>query len=113
MEILLLSGVLAGLVWFWADSTGAREQMLARCRLLCEDMNLQLLDQTVSLVRLRPARGEQGSAQWRRWYAFEYSVDGSDRWRGLARLCGRRVESIHMEHPSGPIIIEDGVRLGP
>jgi hypothetical protein len=113
VDIVLGLVVLAGLVWFWADSARAREQMLARCRRLCEEMNLQLLDQTVSLVRLRLGRGEQGQAQWRRWYAFEYSVDGRDRWRGTARLLGRRVESIHMEHPHGPVIIADRARLGP
>lgn len=111
MDTLLLFGLLAGMVWFWADGARAREQMLKRCRSLCEDMNLQLLDQTVSLTKLRVARGERGSVELRRWYAFEYSTDGADRWQGAAQLRGREVKSIHMAHPQGPIIIRDDARL--
>lgn len=85
--------------------------MVARCRALCEELNVQLLDQTVGLAKLSIARGEQGQLQLRRRYAFEYSIKGTDRWRGTAELCGRRIESIHMEHPNGPIIVRDESRL--
>jgi hypothetical protein len=107
MDVLLLSVAIAGLVWFWADSARAREQMLARCRALCEDLNVQLLDQTVGLARLSLVRGAQGRLQLRRRYAFEYSVNGADRWRGTADLRGRHIESIHMEHPDGPVIVNE------
>lgn len=102
----MLSGLLAALVWFWADSARAREQMLKRCRSVCEEMNLQLLDQTVSLKKLRLARSPRGSVELRRWYGFEYSTDGADRWQGSAQLRGCEVRFIHMEHPKGPIITE-------
>ena len=107
MDVLLLSGLLAGLVWFWADSARAREHMLNRCRGLCEELDFQLLDQTVSLKKLRLERSLRGNVELRRWYVFEYSIDGADRWQGSAQLRGREVESIHMEHPRGPIIIRD------
>ncbi len=111
LDTLLLLGLLAGLVWFWADSARAREQMLKRCRSLCEELNLQLLDQTVSLKKLRLTRGPHGNVELRRWYAFEYSIDGADRWQGSAQRRGREVTCIHMAHPQGPIIIRDGLPL--
>ena len=111
LDTLLLLGLLAGLVWFWADSARAREQTLKRCRSLCEELNLQLLDQSVSLEKLRLARGRRGNVELRRWYAFEYSTDGADRWQGIAQRRGHEVTSIHMAHPQGPIIIRDDLRL--
>ena len=107
LDTLLLLGLLAGLVWFWADSARAREQMLERCRSLCDELNLQLLDQTVSLEKLRLGRGPHGNVELRRWYVFEYSTDGADRWQGNAQRQGREVTFIHMAHPQGPIIIRD------
>jgi hypothetical protein len=111
MEILLCFAAIATLVWFWADSVWAREQMLRRCRALCGELDFQLLDQTIGLVKLDLGRGAQGHVQLRRWYAFEYSVNGKDRWRGMAELRGRHIESIHMQHPDGPIIVQSRSRL--
>ena len=109
MDMLLYFAAIAGLIWFWADSARAREQMLKRCRYLCAEMNVQLLDDSVGLAKLALGRGAQGHLQLRRWYAFEYSTEGADRWRGTAELRGRHIESIHMEHPDGPVIVSDGV----
>jgi hypothetical protein len=111
MDILLCFAAIASLVWFWADSARAREQMLRRCRTLCEELDVQLLDQTVGLARLALGRSLQGRIQLRRWYAFEYSINGTDRWHGMAELRGRHVESIRMEHPDGPVIVANGRQI--
>lgn len=108
MNILLLLAVIAGLIGFWIEATPAREQMLRSCRRVCEEMNVQLLDQTVALARLRLDRGLDGRLLLRRRYAFEFSISGADRWRGTAELRGRHIESIHMEHPDGPVIFGGG-----
>lgn len=111
MDILLWLAVIAGLVWFWADSARAREQMLKRLRRLCQEMNVQLLDETASLARLTLGRGVEGHVQLRRRYTFEYSISGVDRWRGTAELRGRYIECIHMEHPNGPVIVAGAGRV--
>jgi hypothetical protein len=111
MNVLLSLAAIAALVWFWADSARAREQVLERCRALCEEMSVQFLDQTVSLIRLLPARRE-GRLRLRRWYGFEYSLDGKDRWRGTAELWGRRIQTIHMQLPDGPVIVNNASRFG-
>lgn len=109
MEAPLLLALIGALVWLWWDSARAREQTLRRCQRLCKDLNMQLLDQTVGLVRLSFGRGPAGHVQLRRRYGFEYSIDGTDRWRGTANLLGQTVECIHLDHPDGPIIVKNGI----
>ncbi len=111
LDALLLLGLLAGLGWFWADSARAREQVLERCRWLCEELDLQLLDQSVSLEKLRLARGPRGNLELRRWYAFEYSIDGVDRWPGSAHRQRPEITSIHLAHLQDPIVIRDDLPL--
>jgi len=100
--------IMVGLVWFWVDSLRAREQILRYCTKVCEEMNVQLLDQTVSLSRLGLARDQQGRIHLYRCYAFEFSADGSDRRVGSAILLGSHVELVRMEHPDGTMIVEPG-----
>lgn len=109
VDVLLLLALIGGLVWLWWDSARAREQTVLRCQRLCNELNVQLLDQTAGLVRLSLGRGLAGHVQLRRRYGFEYSIDGTDRWRGTATLLGQHVEGIHLDHPDGPIIVSNGI----
>ena len=109
MEVQVLLALIGGLVWLWWDSARAREQTLRRCQRLCNDLNVQLLDQTAGLSKLSLGRDRRGHVQLRRRYGFEYSINGADRWRGTAALLGQQVESIHLDHPDGPIIVSNGI----
>lgn len=104
MDALIALAVLALLLWFWVDSMHAREEALRRCTILCREMDVQLLDQTVRMVRLRLARDDRGRIRVRRFYVYDFSTDGANRWHGIAILLGQRLEYLHMEHPDGPII---------
>lgn len=97
--------IIAALIWFWSDSLKARERMTSTCSRICSDMHLQFLDETVALARLRLSRAASGRLTWQRTYAFEFSESGSDRWRGRARLAGRKVELVQLENPSGVTIL--------
>lgn len=99
--------LIAGAVWFWIGSMRAREQTLARARRVCEQMNVQLLDQTVALSRLWVRRDSHGRLRLWRWYSFEFSTSGADRHRGAASLLGDQIQFVRLEHPQGPIIIPD------
>lgn len=110
--VILLLG--AATLAFWYDSLGAREQALSACRRACEQLDVQLLDQTVAVVRLGWGRDGHGRLRWRRGYRFEFSRDGADRWPGQLQLFGRQVESIQLEHPDGTIILgRHGRAAGP
>lgn len=90
------------IVWYWRDSLAAREATVAAARRACNDMGVQLLDQTVSLVG-RGVSLRDGPPRLRRRYRFEFSTDGSDRCLGHAETVGHRVVRMHLEDPSGII----------
>ena len=86
----LLAG--ASFVWFWMDGLRARELAVHHGMTLCHEAGMQLLDQTVSLRRVRVARRD-GLPTLIRRYGFEVSLNGSDRHRGHLDLGGHRLES--------------------
>jgi hypothetical protein len=94
--------LLALLGWFWLDSVRARDAAVAAARKACLADGLQLLDDTVSLARLKPARDDDGRLLLQRSYAFEYSDTGDNRRRGSVTLLGHSV-----------ILVNVGPRLVP
>jgi hypothetical protein len=96
---LLLLACIAGVAWLWFESMGARETAEGAARDLCAPLRLILLDDTVSLARLRPVRSPLGRWQIRRHYVFDYTDDGLRRLQGFVTLVGRRVESAGLADP--------------
>jgi hypothetical protein len=84
--LLLLS--CAWLVW---DNLRAREAAIAASRSLCKAEGLQLLDDTVVMQSLRPARDGGGRLRLKRVYVFEFSDTGNDRHKGSVTLLGDTV----------------------
>lgn len=95
-EILALLA-LATLVWWWLDSLRARERALEHCRYACERNGLQLLDETVACVSLRPERDADGRLVLRRIYAFEFTDNGNNRRHGSIVMLAGHVESVYTE----------------
>lgn len=90
--------LLLGLVaWFWWDSTRAKEVGVRAARRACERHQLQLLDDTVALSRLRTGRNARGQMQWRRAYQFEFTRDDEVRSHGTVELLGCTVTGLHLE----------------
>lgn len=88
----------------WWSSMKARELAIRHARSTCKKHDLQFLDQTVALKRMRPRRDSHGNPCWQRDYAFEYtstasSEDGvirSYRDSGSVTMRGLRVASIDL-----------------
>lgn len=91
IEGALILAVAAGLVWLWLDSLRARDAARAAARAACEAEGLLLLDDTVAIVSLKPARKENGHLTLQRAYDFEYSDTGDNRRKGSLVLVGDRV----------------------
>lgn len=87
LETVGLALLLAG-GWFWMDSFKAREAGMRAARAACDADGLLLLDDTVALGTLRPARDDAGRLRLRRVYHFEYSDTGNNRRRGSVTLLG-------------------------
>jgi len=95
-DLLLALAVLAGILLFWRNTLGAREEAIRASRAACVSRGHQFLDDTVSLSRLSVARGARGWPLLRRTYEFEFSADGFDRFVGSVTMLGSRVESVYL-----------------
>ncbi len=62
--------ILAGGAWLWLDSLKARETAVRAARAACASEGLMLLDDTVAISGLKPARNEAGRIQLQRAYDF-------------------------------------------
>jgi hypothetical protein len=78
-------------IYVWQASLRARERARQFAQALCAQARVQLLDQTVSLQRLRIRRGDDGGLHWLRRYRFELSTNGSDRHHGSLDLMQDRL----------------------
>jgi hypothetical protein len=101
MEILGIL-IVGGLAWLWYDSLKAREAAVRAAREICVAEGLMLLDDTVAISGLKPARDEDGRLKLQRAYDFEYSDTGNNRLKGSLVLRGRRL-----------VIINVGMRIAP
>lgn len=96
---------LAAVAVFWAAAISARDRAREAARGFCRRQGWQLLDQTVTLRRLRLVRG-QHRLEWQRHYRFDFSPDGGRRLSGELTLTGRRLDRIWAEKEDGGSVIE-------
>ncbi len=96
MELLIIVGIGAVLL-YWRSAGRSKEIAVNAARRECSRCNVQLLDQTVILIKLSASRDEKD--RWRVWrsYRFEYATFGEDRFLGRIILLGQRVVRIEME----------------
>ena len=87
--------ILGCLFWLWLESTRVREIAVARARSQCQVNEVQFLDDTVSLAKIRPARDEGGRLTLQRTYTFEYSDTGNNRQLGNITMLGQMVQCLN------------------
>jgi hypothetical protein len=100
LGILLLAAIAA----LWLDSIKVREAAVHAARIACTAEGFQLLDDTVAIASLKPARDESGRLGLIRGYDFEYSDTGDNRLKGSVVLIGRRVVILNL----GPGALSQG-----
>lgn len=83
------------LAWWWRGHA-IRERAFAATNRYCQEMGVQLLDETVVLKGLWPHRDSRGSMALRRTYAFEFTATGDDRYAGRAVMLGARMDTIQL-----------------
>ena len=94
---LILLAVIALAIWFWWSSAQSRETAIKLARGACSRCSVQLLDETVTLSKLRLQRNEKGHMNIARWYRFEFSTSGNDRRDGIVGLLGSKLLSMHLD----------------
>jgi Protein of unknown function (DUF3301) len=101
--VLIWMMLLAGVVLFWQSARTAAEAALRSARKVCEQNNVQLLDQSVAFSRF-----ELRAGVIRRVFSFDYSPNGRERFRGLLWLRGRRTETVAFDASAGGVLISPG-----
>lgn len=99
MPTLVLLMIVGGAAFgFWSAGRAAAERATELGRDACRRAGVQLLDQTVHLLGMKPCRLEDGWLGWERTFRFDYSRDGADRHSGRMVLRGQQMVSF-----TGPV----------
>ena len=93
----LLIILLSFFLWLWWDGLGAKEIARQKGKLLCQQADVQFLDDTVVLRKLRLCRHRSGNIGIYRRFGFEFSSDGEQRYQGYIDMLGSIILTTHME----------------
>ena len=85
------------MAWYIWDSLRCKEICRLASTTACRNAQVQLLDETVALRKLRLARSPRGRLQFKREFVFEFTTDGSRRYQVRIFLSGPRILHIEME----------------
>jgi hypothetical protein len=89
--------LIAAGIFFWLDSLRARERALSAGRAACQRYELQFLDDTVSVSRVRLGRDDEGQLRIARTYTFEFSDTGNNRRHGAIVMLGGELQDLQLE----------------
>jgi hypothetical protein len=85
------------LVFYWIHAVRSKEIAIKAAEKHCALMEVQFLDQTVFLKKLRCKRNAHGQLGFMREYYFEFTVSGEDRYFGRVFMLGNRVEGVNLD----------------
>lgn len=94
---VILFLVLLSLFLYWLDSIRAKEIASGYARNLCIKSQVELLDETVSIKKLRLRRNSSGRMVFYREYQFEFTSTGEYRYKGRVALSGKHLLGTEME----------------
>ncbi|WP_373186993.1 DUF3301 domain-containing protein [Halopseudomonas sp.] len=95
---LLILAVAAGF-WWWR-TLGLRDRALAQVRQHCRQADVQLLDESIYLNKIRLGRSKGLRLALVRRYGFEFTVTGERRYDGYIEFHGFRPRHVELApHP--------------
>lgn len=97
MKELLLIGFIAFLFWLWRNSMMSREISFTLAKQACANLQVQLLDDTVSLNSIKLCRNRRGTMALCRVYSFEFTQSGEARFQGKIALNGLEVKDVVLD----------------
>ena len=80
---------------YWWNAQGVKHRAFTEAKKHCQKMDVQFLDDSVVLKRLRLSKSG-GNLHWQRCYQFEFSSTFDDRYTGEIILLGRQVVKIDL-----------------
>ena len=88
---------LAVVLLYWWQSGEFKGRALALASKQCQQLNLQLLDQSMVITGYWPGRNANANLVMRRTYQFEFTSTGERRYQGVIVLLGPQLYSIELE----------------
>ncbi len=89
--------VFIAVIWYWLDGIRVKELARQAGRRACDQDHVAFLDDTVVLQKIRLQRNTDGHMHIWRSYDFEFTSDGSCRYRGNISMLGKTVSSLFLE----------------
>jgi len=96
LDLLIVVAVAFSAV-FWWNTMGIRLQAYNAAKRHCQELGLQLLDQSVMLKRVRIKRNRAGGLSLQRIFAFEFASTGDERYCGEVQLLGRSLVDVTVD----------------
>jgi len=94
---LLVTGAVIFAVVIWWKNQGFKQMALKLAQRRCEELGLQLLDQSVALRGFKFVRNPSGQWVARRRFVFEFTSTGDERYQGSIELLGNRLLNLELE----------------
>ena len=104
MGTIIIILLIFGLILLWQDFMKSREHALLTAVRACQEIGVQLLDQTVSMDSMKIKRNAQGRLVWRRVFSFDFSMAGDERRRGSIQMLGLHVQQVQLDTDEGALI---------
>ena len=94
---IVIGYILILLGWYMWQAQKSREQAREMASSYCKQLELQLLDDTVVLSRIRFKKSQPGRIKISRTYQFEFSSMGNERYHGSLELLGNQMVDISLD----------------
>ncbi|MGD8558112.1 MAG: DUF3301 domain-containing protein [Gammaproteobacteria bacterium] len=97
MQDIFLIVVLAIVAWYWWDTMQSKEIARQAGRRVCQQNDVQFLDDTVEKKKIWVRRGPHGRPELCRLFFFEFATDGAHRYQGRIVVLGKTVSDVSMD----------------
>ncbi len=95
-DLFFLVFLIALCSYFWSAQR-IKEFAFRATKAHCQQMDVQLLDESIYLRGLWLKRDEEGKFRLWRSFNFEFTSTGDERYKGLIVLLGRRIQNIELD----------------
>lgn len=96
LRSLVLTFLVCLCIWYWLKARELKDTALKYAVRHCNELDLSILDQTVALQKLALRRDLSGRLKVYREYSFDFSSTGEDRYKGVVKMMGPRLQSVKL-----------------
>jgi len=96
VDFTIILAIVIALI-YWLKAAKAKEIARWVGKETCKELGVSFLDDTVALSKIWFAKNDNGERKLYRRYRFEFTFDGSQRYKGEIVICDRKLEAIELE----------------